>query len=174
MQKDDTPKRGWYVIHTYSGYENKVKANLEHKIASHSLGNMIFDIVVPMTNATVLDKDGSEKIVQKKLFPGYLLIDMIVDENTWYVVRNTQGVTGFVGSEKHPIPLTDEERERILNASSETEKTSFEVGDQVRITSEWMEDYIATVQAVDEENQSVRVLVKDKPVDLDFDQVEKI
>ena len=171
---DETPKRGWYVIHTYSGYENKVKANLEHKIASHSLENMIFDIVVPMTNATVLDKDGSEKVVQKKLFPGYLLIDMIVDENTWYVVRNTQGVTGFVGSEKKPIPLTDEERDKILNPQVEISKPDFAVGDRIRITSGWMEDYTATIQSIDVENQSIRVLVKDKPIDLDFDQVEKI
>ena len=172
--EEEKSVRAWYVIHTYSGYENKVKANLEHKIAAQNLQDKIFDIVVPMADVNIIDKDGSEKSVRRKLFPGYLLIDMIVDPGTWYVVRNTQGVTGFVGSEKKPIPLTDEERDKILNPQVEISKPDFAVGDRIRITSGWMEDYTATIQSIDVENQSIRVLVKDKPIDLDFDQVEKI
>lgn len=167
-------KRAWYVVHTYSGYENKVKANLEHKITAQNLQDKIFDIVVPMADVNVIDKDGSEKTVKRKLFPGYLLVDMIVDNNTWYIVRNTQGVTGFVGSEKHPIPLTDEERDKILHPQVETATPDLAVGDHVRITSGWMEDYTATIQSIDVENRSIRVIVKDKPFDLEFDQVEKI
>ena len=99
--------RAWYVVHTYSGYENKVKVNLEKKVASQNLGNVIFDIVVPMHTETEV-KEGKKKNVQRKVFPGYVLVNMIVNNYSWYVVRNTQGVTGFVGSEKEPIPLTEE------------------------------------------------------------------
>jgi len=102
------PHRAWYVIHTYSGYENKVKANLERLMHSASMSEMIFNVVVPVENEIEM-KDGKEKVVPRKVFPGYVLVDMIVDEHSWYVVRNTTGVTGFVGSEKHPIPLTAEE-----------------------------------------------------------------
>ena len=99
------PHRAWYVIHTYSGYENKVKANLERLMHSASMSEMIFNVVVPVENEIEM-KDGKEKVVPRKVFPGYVLVDMIVDEHSWYVVRNTTGVTGFVGSEKHPIPVS--------------------------------------------------------------------
>ena len=110
------PHRAWYVIHTYSGYENKVKANLERLMHSASMSDMLFNVVVPVEDELEV-KDGKEKVVPRKVFPGYVLVDMIVDEHSWYVVRNTTGVTGFVGSEKHPIPLTAEEAERILSGS---------------------------------------------------------
>ena len=168
--------RAWYVVHTYSGYENKVKVNLEKKVASQNLGDVIFDIVVPMHTETEV-KEGKKKNVQRKVFPGYVLVDMIVNNYSWYVVRNTQGVTGFVGSEKEPIPLTPEEADRILNVSSkdlEGLSVKIKVNDKVRITSGWLEDYSAIVKEIDSDKRRVVVVVEGKPVELDFDQVEKL
>ena len=119
--RQDNPGRAWYVIHTYSGYENKVKANLERLIHTANMGNMIFNVVVPVEDEVEI-KDGKKKVVPRKVFPGYVLVDMIVDEHSWYVVRNTTGVTGFVGSEKHPIPLTDAEAKRILKSMGEEQE----------------------------------------------------
>ena len=168
--------RAWYVVHTYSGYENKVKANLEKKVASQGLGDVIFEVVVPMHTETEV-KDGKKKNVQRKVFPGYVLINMIVNNYSWYVVRNTQGVTGFVGSEKEPIPLTPEEADRILNVSQkELDELSIKIkiNDKVRIVSGWLENYTATVKEIDSDKRRVIVIVEGKPVDLDFDQIEKI
>ena len=168
--------RAWYVVHTYSGYENKVKANLEKKVASQGLGDVIFEVVVPMHTETEV-KDGKKKNVQRKVFPGYVLVNMIVNNYSWYVVRNTQGVTGFVGSEKEPIPLTPEEADRILNVSQkELDELSIKikVNDKVRIVSGWLENYTATVKEIDTNKRRVVVIVEGKPVDLEFDQVEKI
>ena len=111
-----TYERAWYVVHTYSGYENKVKANLERKIVAQDLGDVIFNVVVPMQTESEF-KDSKRRTVQRKLFPGYVLVEMIVNNYSWFVVRNTQGVTGFVGSEKDPIALTKEEAEKILSVS---------------------------------------------------------
>ena len=168
--------RAWYVVHTYSGYENKVKVNLEKKVASQNLGDVIFEVVVPMHTETEV-KEGKKKNVQRKVFPGYVLVNMIVNNYSWYVVRNTQGVTGFVGSEKEPIPLTEEEAEKILNVSSkdlEELSVKIKVNDKVRITSGWLEDYSATVKEIDGDKRRVIVVVEGKPVELDFDQVEKL
>ncbi len=168
--------RAWYVVHTYSGYENKVKVNLEKKVASQNLGDVIFEVVVPMHTETEV-KEGKKKNVQRKVFPGYVLVNMIVNNYSWYVVRNTQGVTGFVGSEKEPIPLTDEEANKILNVSAkdlETLSMKIKVNDKVRITSGWLEDYSAVVKEIDTNKHRVVVIVEGKPVELDFDQVEKL
>ena len=168
--------RAWYVVHTYSGYENKVKVNLEKKVASQNLGDVIFEIVVPMHTETEV-KEGKKKNVQRKVFPGYVLVNMIVNNYSWYVVRNTQGVTGFVGSEKEPIPLTEEEADRILNVSQkdlEELSVKVKVNDKVRITSGWLENYSATVKEIDTDKHRVVVIVEGKPVELDFDQVEKL
>lgn len=168
--------RAWYVIHTYSGYENKVKVNLEKKVASQGLGDVIFEVVVPMHTETEV-KDGKKKNVQRKVFPGYVLVNMIVNNYSWYVVRNTQGVTGFVGSEKEPIPLTPEEADRILNVSQkELDELSIKikVNDKVRIVSGWLENYTATVREIDTDKRRVFVIVEGKLVDLEFDQVERI
>lgn len=176
MEQKVSGSRAWYVIHTYSGYENKVKANLEKKVSSQGLDDVIFEIVVPM-HTEVEIKNGKKRTIQRKIFPGYVLIDMIVNNYSWYVVRNTQGVTGFVGSEKNPIPLTDEEAERILNAPEELRETlsnRLKVNDRVRIISGWFIDYTATVKEIDEEKQRLKVLVENTPVDLEFRQVEKI
>ena len=173
---DQAPLRAWYVIHTYSGYENKVKANLERKIASQGLGDEIFNVVVPVEDE-IEEKDGKQKVTKKKIFPGYVLVEMIVNNRSWYVVRNTQGVTGFVGSEKEPIPLTDEEAARILESmGAEETRTVIDiaVGDVVRIKSGWFENYSATVTAIDEEKKRLKVLVEETPVELGFTEVEKV
>lgn len=175
--KKDNPGRAWYVIHTYSGYENKVKANLERLIHTANMGNMIFNVVVPVEDEVEI-KDGKKKVVPRKVFPGYVLVDMIVDEHSWYVVRNTTGVTGFVGSEKHPIPLTDAEAKRILKSMGEEEQHKPEldvaVGDVVRINSGVFENYTGTVFEIDEEKARLKVIVEETPIDLGFDQVEKL
>lgn len=166
--------RAWYVIHTYSGYENKVKANLESKIASQGLGDEIFNVVVPVEDEKEI-KDGKEKITKKKIFPGYVLVEMIVNNRSWYVVRNTQGVTGFVGSEKEPIPLSDEEAERIMRSVGGTTRpvVDIEVGDKVQIREGWFKEYVGTVTEVDVEKSRLKVLVGETAVELAFGDVEK-
>ena len=175
--RQDNPGRAWYVIHTYSGYENKVKANLERLIHTANMGNMIFNVVVPVEDEVEI-KDGKKKVVPRKVFPGYVLVDMIVDEHSWYVVRNTTGVTGFVGSEKHPIPLTDAEAKRILKAMGEEEQHKPEldvaVGDVVRINSGVFENYTGTVSEIDTETARLKVIVEETPIELGFDQVARL
>ena len=169
------PHRAWYVIHTYSGYENKVKANLERLMHSASMSEMIFNVVVPVENEIEM-KDGKEKVVPRKVFPGYVLVDMIVDEHSWYVVRNTTGVTGFVGSEKHPNPLTAEEAERILSGAvgEPKRRTKVNVGDTVRIVSGAFEDYAGKIVSIDSSGLRVQVDVEGTPLDVEMDQVELI
>ena len=175
--RQDNPGRAWYVIHTYSGYENKVKANLERLIHTANMGNMIFNVVVPVEDEVEI-KDGKKKVVPRKVFPGYVLVDMIVDEHSWYVVRNTTGVTGFVGSEKHPIPLTDAEAKRILKSMGEEPEHKPEldvaVGDVVRINSGVFENYTGTVSEIDTEKARLKVIVEETPIELGFDQVETL
>lgn len=175
--RQDNPGRAWYVIHTYSGYENKVKANLERLIHTANMGNMIFNVVVPVEDEVEI-KDGKKKVVPRKVFPGYVLVDMIVDEHSWYVVRNTTGVTGFVGSEKHPIPLTDAEAKRILKSMGEEQEHKTEldvaVGDVVRINSGVFENYTGTVSEIDTEKARLKVIVEETPIELGFDQVETL
>ncbi|MBR2774552.1 MAG: transcription termination/antitermination factor NusG [Selenomonadaceae bacterium] len=169
--------RAWYVVHTYSGYEKKVKATLESKVAAQGLEDVIFDIIVPMHDESEF-KDGRRRIVKKKVFPGYVLVDMIVDNNSWFVVRNTQGVTGFVGSEKVPIPLSEEEAQKILTELIDgrvvDDTLGFNVNDNVRIIDGIFENRLATVKSIDAEKQRLKVLVEDMPVDLDVSQVEKL
>lgn len=171
--RQGNPGRAWYVIHTYSGYENKVKANLERLIHTAGMKDMIFNVVVPVEDEVEI-KDGKKKVVPRKVFPGYVLVDMIVDEHSWYVVRNTTGVTGFVGSEKHPIPLTDAEAARILggNTKEGAEPLAVNEGDYVRVKSGVLENYTGKVVSVDTEKSRVVVQVEGRDVDLDFDQIE--
>lgn len=173
----DMSKRAWYVIHTFSGYENKVKANLDKKVIAQDLSDVIFDVVVPMREESEF-KDGKRRVVKKKLIPGYVMVDMIVNNYSWFVVRNTNGVTGFVGTEKEPIPLTMEEAERILTelAEARLEDTpiGFEINDRVRIISGLFENRVAIVKDIDVERRRVKVLVENAPVDLDVSELEKI
>ena len=169
--------RAWYVVHTFSGYEKRVKATLEAKIAAQGLEDVIFDVIVPMCDESEF-KDGRRRIVKKKVFPGYVLVDMIVNNNSWFVVRNTQGVTGFVGSEKDPIPLSKEEADRILTELVDGRATDdtlgFKVNDNVRIIDGIFENRLGTIRGIDAEKQRLKVLVEDMPVDVDVSQVEKI
>ena len=166
----------WYVVHTYSGYENKVKTDLEKTIKNRELEDYFFDIVVPMEEQIEI-KDGKRKANLKKVFPGYVLVKMIVTEESWYIVRNTRGVTGFVGSGTDPIPLTNEE---IRNMGFETTiiNVDYEVNDSVKVVNGPLSGFIGTVQEINKEKKKVKVMVsmfvRETPVELEFSQVEKV
>ena len=175
-QKDYDMNPRWYVVHTYSGYENKVKKDLEKTIKNRGLEDYFFDIIVPMEEQIEI-KDGKRKTNLKKVFPGYVLIKMIVTEETWYIVRNTRGATGLVGSGTDPIPLTDEE---IKNMGFEDAlvNVDYEINDQVEVTNGPFKDFIGSVQEINKEKHKVKVLLsmfgRETPVELDFSQVKKV
>ena len=166
----------WYVIHTYSGYENKVKTDLENTIKNRELGEYFFDIIVPMEEQIEI-KDGKRKTNLKKVFPGYVLIKMIVTEKTWYIVRNTRGVTGFVGSGTDPIPLTEDEIRAMGFEISEV-NIDYDVNDSIRVMDGPLQDFVGTVTEINKEKHKVKVLVsmfgRETPVELEFSQVQKI
>lgn len=166
----------WYVIHTYSGYENKVKANLEKTIENRNLQDLVFDIQVPMEDHIEV-KDGKKRIVKRKIYPGYALVKMIMTDESWYIIRNTRGVTGFVGSGTKPIPLTDEEV-RNMGVEDVPITLDADVGDNVRVISGPLEGFIGVIEDVFPDKQKVRVLVsmfgRDTPVELEFEQIQKI
>ncbi|HHW00691.1 MAG TPA: transcription termination/antitermination protein NusG [Clostridiaceae bacterium] len=170
----DTPK--WYVVHTYSGYENKVKANLEKIVENRGLQDYILDIIVPMEEQIEI-KDGKKKAILRKVFPGYVLVKMIMTDESWYVVRNTRGVTGFVGPGSKPVPLTDEE---IKNMGVEefAPVVDYEVGDSVRVISGPLENFIGEVEEINLEKKKVRVAVsmfgRETPVELELAQIQKL
>ena len=173
-QEEKEPK--WYVVHTYSGYENKVKTDLEKTIKNRELEDFFFDIVVPMEEQIEI-KDGKRKTNLKKVFPGYVLVKMIVTEESWYIVRNTRGVTGFVGSGTDPIPLTNEEI-RNMGFEMAVVNVDYDVNDIVRVVNGPLASFIGTVQEINKEKSKVKVLVsmfgRETPVELEFSQVEKI
>ena len=175
-QKEVNQEPKWYVVHTYSGYENKVKTDLEKTIKNRELEDYFFDIVVPMEEQIEI-KDGKRKTNLKKVFPGYVLIKMIVTEESWYIVRNTRGVTGFVGSGTDPIPLTTEE---IRNMGFEVAVVNidYDINDSVKVVNGPLAGFIGTVQEINKDKNKVKVLVsmfgRETPVELDFAQVEKI
>ena len=165
----------WYVAHTYSGYENKVKTSLEKIVENRGLGNLIYDIKIPVE--TVVEKDGdTEKEVEVKVFPSYVLIKMIMTEESWHAVRNITGVTGFVGPGSRPTPLSDEEVE-ALNIEEKKVHLAFAVGDEVVVSSGLFEGYTGTIQTISEDFKKVTVLVKkgrrDMPVELDASVVRR-
>ncbi len=169
----------WYVIHCYSGYENKVRHNLEQRIDTMGMKDMIFDVVIP-TQEEIEVKDGKRRTVERHVFPGYVLVNMIMTEESWYVVRNTPGVTGFVGMGNEPTPLRTEEVSQILRrmeAEAPHVKVSFKEGERVRIVDGPFNDFRGTVAEIDIERTKVRVMVnffgRETPVELDFLQVEK-
>ena len=176
-QKDYDMNTRWYVVHTYSGYENKVKTDLEKTIKNRELEEYFFDIIVPMEEQIEI-KDGKKKTNLKKVFPGYVLIKMIVTEETWYIVRNTRGVTGFVGSGTDPIPLTDEEIRSMGFEDINSINVDYEVNDQVQIMNGAFENFTGTVQEINKEKNKVKVLVsmfgRETPVEVEFSQVQKI
>ena len=165
----------WYVAHTYSGYENKVKASLEKIVENRGLSDMIFDIKVPVEIVIEKDKNGNDKEVEYKVFPSYVLVKMIMTEETWHVVRNITGVTGFVGPGSNPTPLSQEEVD-ALELEEKKIKLSFEVGQEVVITNGLFEGFSGTVQSISEDSLKVTVLVKrgrrDLPVELDASSVK--
>ena len=169
-------KARWYVVHTYSGYENKVKTDLEKTIKNRELEDFFFDIIVPMEEQIEI-KDGKKKTNLKKVFPGYVLIKMIVTEESWYIVRNTRGVTGFVGSGTDPIALTEEEI-RNMGFEDVPIKVDYNVNEQVQVMNGPFEGFVGTVQEINKEKHKVKVLVsmfgRETPVELEFSQVQKI
>ncbi len=175
-QKDYDMEPRWYVVHTYSGYENKVKTDLEKTVKNRELEEYFFDIVVPMEEQIEI-KDGKRKANLKKVFPGYVLVKMIVTEETWYIVRNTRGVTGFVGSGTDPIPLTDDEI-RAMGFEETSINVDYEVNDAVQILNGAFKDSIGTVQEINKEKHKVKVLIsmfgRETPVELEFSQIQKV
>jgi transcriptional antiterminator NusG len=171
--------RAWYVVHCYSGYENKVRHNLEQRIETMGMKDKIFDIVVP-TEEEIEVKEGKRRTVERRVFPGYILVNMIMTEESWYVVRNTPGVTGFVGMGNTPTPLRPEEVSQIIKrmeAEAPRIKVTFKSGERVRIVDGPFNDFRGTVSEIDMERAKVRVMVnffgRETPVELDFLQVEK-
>ena len=175
-QDNEELKPRWYVVHTYSGYENKVKTDLEKKVKNQELEDYIFEIVVPMEEQIEI-KEGKRKTNLKKVFPGYVLVKMIVTEESWYVVRNTRGVTGFVGSGTDPIPLTDEEI-RNMGFEDVPVKIDYDVNDSVKVINGPLEGFVGSVQEINKEKAKVKVLVsmfgRETPVELEFSQVQKV
>ena len=173
QEKDMQPK--WYVVHTYSGYENKVKTDLEKTVKNRELEDYIFDIV-PMEEQIEI-KDGKRKTNLKKVFPGYVLVKMIVTEESWYIVRNTRGVTGFVGSGTDPIPLTEEEIRKMGFELTEV-NVDYDINDSVKILNGPLENFVGVVQEINKEKHKVKVLVsmfgRETPVELEFSQVQKV
>ena len=166
----------WYVVHTYSGHENKVKVNIEKMVENRNMKNLILEVVVPTENVIEV-KDGQRKIKTRKMFPGYVIIKMIVTNESWYLVRNTQGVTGFVGHGSEPIPLTDEEVAR-MGIEKVFIELNVEVGEMVRVISGPFESFMGTVEDINPDKQVLTVKVsmcgRDTPVELEFAQVEKV
>ena len=176
----DDESRQWYVVHCYSGYENKVKRNLEQRISSMGMEDYIFDVIVP-TEEEIEVRDGKRRTYQRRVFPGYILVEMAMSDDSWYVVRNTPGVTGFVGMGTKPTPLREEEVQRIIKrmeAEAPKVKVTFKPGQKVRIVQGPFADFIGSVDDINMEKGKVRVMVsffgRETPVELDFLQVEKV
>jgi transcription termination/antitermination protein NusG len=176
-------EKNWYVVHTYSGYENKVKTNLEKRVETMGMHDKIFRVVVPEEEETEY-KDGKKKVLKKKVFPGYVLVEIIMTDDSWYVVRNTPGVTGFVGSAgsgSKPTALLPDEVEMVLKRMGMDEKkieVDFVIGDTVQVKEGPFANFTGSIEELDKDKSKIKVLVnmfgRDTPVELDFSQVEKI
>lgn len=166
----------WYVAHTYSGYENTVKATIEKAVDNRNMGDLIHAVNIPMETVTEITDSGT-KTVERKVFPGYVLVKMILTDETWHLVRNVRGVTGFVGSGSKPIPLTEEEIAG-LGVEKREVMVGYQLGDSVKITDGALESFLGTVEEIDLERSKVRVIVsmfgRETPVELDLDQIESI
>ena len=179
-EKQDSLGRRWYVIHTYSGYENKVQANLERKVHSLGMEDKIFRIEIPMSTEVEVKENGEKHAVERKVFPGYVLIEMINDDTTWYAVRNTPGVTGFVGSGNKAIPLSEEEVRSIMGVPEEETSVyyDFQLQQVVRLKAGPFEDQIGRIAEINTERGKLKVLVemfgRETPVEVDFKQVEEV
>ena len=166
----------WYVVHTYSSYENKVKANLEKIVENRGMQEYIVDVVVPMEEV-IEDKGGKRKVSFKKIFPGYVLVKMIMSDESWYVVRNTRGVTGFVGPSAKPVPLSEDEVKSMRLEGVET-FVDFNIGDNVRVIEGPLENFVGTVEEVQSDRRKARVLIsmfgRETPVELEYGQIQII
>ena len=166
----------WYVAHTSSGYENTVKAPIEKAVENRNMGDLILEVNIPMETVTEVTDNGP-KTVERKVFPGYVLVKMVMTDETWHLVRNVRGVTGFVGSGNKPIPLTEAEI-ASLGVEKKEVVVNYAVGDNVRITDGALESFLGVVEEIDLERQKVRVIVsmfgRETPVELDLDQIESI
>ena len=166
----------WYVAHTYSGYENKVKANIEKSVENRGISDLIQAVEVPMEDV-IEDKNGEQKVVKRKIFPGYVVVKMIMNDESWYVVRNTRGVTGFVGPGSKPVPLSDEEVKNMGVEKVRFSDIDIEIGDSVDIKSGPMEGFSGKVEAIDAESRRITVKVfmfgREKTVSVEYAQVEK-
>ena len=166
----------WYVVHTYSGYENKVKANIEKTIENRHLEEEILEVRVPMQDVVEM-KNGAKKTVQKKMFPGYVLINMVMNDDTWYVVRNTRGVTGFVGPGSKPVPLTEAEM-KPLGIKTENVSIDFAEGDTIVVVAGAWKDTVGLVQRIDYGKQTATINVelvgRETPVEISFAEVRKL
>jgi len=170
----------WYVVHTYSGYENKVKANLEHRIASMDMEAKVFDVIIPTEDVMEI-KAGKKTITERKVFPGYILVQMVMADDSWYVVRNTPGVTGFVGSNARPTALSRNEVDRILQKKGFEKpkpKTEFTQGQTIRVIAGPLADFTGTISEINLDQNKLKVLVsifgRETPVELSFEQVTKL
>ena len=166
----------WYVAHTYSGYENTVKATIEKAVENRNMGDLILEVNIPMETVTEVTDNGP-KTVERKVFPGYVLVKMVMTDETWHLVRNVRGVTGFVGSGNKPIPLTEAEI-ASLGVEKKEVVVNYAVGDNVRITDGALESFLGVVEEIDLERQKVRVIVsmfgRETPVELNFTEVKKM
>ena len=166
----------WYVVHTYSGYENKVKANIEKTIENRGLQDEILEVRVPMEEVVEV-KNGSRKVSQKKLFPGYVMINMVMNDDTWYVVRNTRGVTGFVGPGSKPVPLTEAEM-KPLGIKKDVVSVDFAEGDIIKVIAGAWKDTVAAVQKMDDQKGTATINVelfgRETPVEISFEEVRKV
>lgn len=170
----------WYVVHTYAGYENKVKTNLEKRIESMDMGDKIFRVIVPVEEQVEM-KAGEKKVSQKRIFPSYVIVEMVLTDESWYLVRNTSGVTGFVGTGGKPVPLMENEVQKILRKMGESTfkgKIDYELGQSVRVTDGPFENFVGSVEEIDAERGKLRVMIsmfgRETPVELDQDQLEEV
>lgn len=167
----------WYVVHTYSGYENTVKATIEKTVESRSLQDQILAVSIPLETVTEITESGASKTYDRKVFPGYVLVKMVMTDDTWHLVRNIRGATGFVGSGNKAIPLTDEEI-AALGVEKREVVVGYQVGDNVKITDGALESFLGTVEEIDLDRSKVRVVVsmfgRETPVELELDQVEPV
>ncbi len=176
VEKKVSDDAKWYVVHTYSSYENKVKANLEKIVENRGMQDYIVDVVVPMEEV-IEDKGGKRRVTFKKIFPGYVLVKMIMSDESWYVVRNTRGVTGFVGPSAKPVPLSEEEVKSMRLEGVET-FVDFNIGDNVRVIDGPLENFVGTVEEVQSDRRKARVLIsmfgRETPVELEYGQIQII
>ena len=178
QENTGTQTAQWYVVHTYSGYENKVKDNLEKAAENNRMQHLIQEVAVPVEEVAEI-KNGKRVITQHKTFPGYVLVKMVITSESWYVVRNTRGVTGFVGPESKPVALTDEEVELMLNSRPQAEACKLVVGEEIRILSGPLENFTGVIEAIDLLRSKLQVKVKmflgrEMQVEIDIDQAEKL